>query len=108
MLRPGSFGSTTETFILGPFVVPRIWVGLWQLSSNAWGSAPAARIRQGMSRHAELGYNAFGTSASSSLSARANRYSCQTWCGIPTIHFFAFSYTDPFAFCLHGFLKGKF
>ena len=49
-----------ETFILGPFVVPRIWVGLWQLSSNAWGCAPAARIRQGMSQHAELGYNAFG------------------------------------------------
>ncbi|KAG9308214.1 hypothetical protein JVU11DRAFT_12227 [Chiua virens] len=52
--------SSGETFVLGPFVVPRIWVGLWQLSSNAWGSAPAARIRKGMARHADLGYNAFG------------------------------------------------
>ncbi|KAI6030084.1 NADP-dependent oxidoreductase domain-containing protein [Pisolithus marmoratus] len=51
--------SSLETFQLGPFIVPRIWVGLWQLSSNAWGSAPAAKIRQGMARHVELGYNAF-------------------------------------------------
>ncbi|KAL4062828.1 NADP-dependent oxidoreductase domain-containing protein [Scleroderma yunnanense] len=48
-----------ETFELGPFTVPKIWVGLWQLSSNAWGSAPTAKIRRGMARHAELGYNAF-------------------------------------------------
>lgn len=48
-----------ETFELGPFTVPRIWVGLWQLSSNAWGSAPTAKIRRGMARHVELGYNAF-------------------------------------------------
>jgi hypothetical protein len=49
-----------ETFELGPFVVPRIWTGLWQLSSNAWGSASASKIRLGMSRHVELGYTAFG------------------------------------------------
>jgi len=56
-----SFPRTTdrETFDLGPFVVPRIWTGLWQLSSNAWGSASAAKIRLGMSRHVELGYSAF-------------------------------------------------
>lgn len=48
-----------ETFELGPFIASRIWVGLWQLSSNAWGSAPAPKIRQGMARHVELGYNAF-------------------------------------------------
>jgi len=54
-----SLRSSRETIVLGPFVVPRVWVGLWQLSSNAWGSAPASRIRQGMLRHAELGYNAF-------------------------------------------------
>ncbi|KAH0834306.1 NADP-dependent oxidoreductase domain-containing protein [Lanmaoa asiatica] len=59
MSRSSSSVSSRETCVLGPFVVPRIWVGLWQLSSNAWGSAPAARIRQGMARHAELGYNAF-------------------------------------------------
>ncbi|KAI6118226.1 NADP-dependent oxidoreductase domain-containing protein [Pisolithus sp. B1] len=48
-----------ETFELGQFTASRIWVGLWQLSSIAWGSAPVAKIRQGMARHVELGYNAF-------------------------------------------------
>ncbi|GLB45673.1 putative aldo keto reductase [Lyophyllum shimeji] len=54
--------STTdrvETFRLGPFVVPRIWTGLWQLSSNAWGSASVSKIRRGMARHVESGYTAF-------------------------------------------------
>ncbi|EDR02627.1 uncharacterized protein LACBIDRAFT_308315 [Laccaria bicolor S238N-H82] len=49
-----------ESFRLGPFVVPRVWTGLWQLSSNAWGSAPVAKVRQGMARHVRLGYTAFG------------------------------------------------
>ncbi|KAG6378000.1 hypothetical protein JVT61DRAFT_14798 [Boletus reticuloceps] len=62
MSRSKSSVSLRETFALGPSIVPRVWVGLWQLSSNAWGSAPAARIRQGMARHVELGYNAFGAS----------------------------------------------
>ena len=53
--------TQVETFRIGPFVAPRIWTGLWQLSSNAWGSASVTKIRQGMARHAELGYTAFGT-----------------------------------------------
>ncbi|TFK96464.1 NADP-dependent oxidoreductase domain-containing protein [Pterulicium gracile] len=48
-----------ETFKMGPFVVPRIWTGLWQLSGNAWGSAPVPKIRQGMAKHVEAGYTAF-------------------------------------------------
>ncbi|PPQ97320.1 hypothetical protein CVT26_006638 [Gymnopilus dilepis] len=48
-----------ETFQLGPFVTPRIWTGLWQLSSNAWGSASVSKVRRGMLRHAEMGYTAF-------------------------------------------------
>ncbi|KAL6308238.1 hypothetical protein BKA93DRAFT_605958 [Sparassis latifolia] len=48
------------TFRLGPFVVPRIWTGLWQLSSNAWGSAPTPKVRRQMALYAELGYTAFG------------------------------------------------
>ncbi|EPQ55540.1 Aldo/keto reductase [Gloeophyllum trabeum ATCC 11539] len=48
-----------ETFQLGPLIAPRIWTGLWQLSSNAWGTAPASKIRREMARHAELGYVAF-------------------------------------------------
>ncbi|EGN92064.1 hypothetical protein SERLA73DRAFT_191639 [Serpula lacrymans var. lacrymans S7.3] len=55
----GPPSSVKETFALGPFLAPRIWTGLWQLSSNAWGSAPAARIRQGMLRHLTSGYTAF-------------------------------------------------
>ncbi|KAJ3488951.1 hypothetical protein NLI96_g2502 [Meripilus lineatus] len=48
-----------ENFQLGAHVVPRIWNGLWQLSGNAWGSAPSAKIRQQMATHAERGYTAF-------------------------------------------------
>jgi hypothetical protein len=48
------------TFPLGPFTPPRLWVGLWQLSSTAWGSAPASRIREAMARHVDQGYTAFG------------------------------------------------
>ncbi|TFK50657.1 Aldo/keto reductase [Heliocybe sulcata] len=48
-----------ETFELGPFTVPRLWTGLWQLSSNAWGTAPAPKIRREMARHVDLGYIAF-------------------------------------------------
>jgi hypothetical protein len=39
--------TNIELFRLGPFTVPRIWLGLWQLSSNAWGTASTAKIRQG-------------------------------------------------------------
>ena len=49
-----------ETFRLGQFTVPRLWNGLWQLSSNAWGSAPSAKIRRHMAHYAEKGYIAFG------------------------------------------------
>ncbi|KAF5329644.1 hypothetical protein D9619_009512 [Psilocybe cf. subviscida] len=48
-----------ETFRIGPFVAPRLWTGLWQLSSNAWGSASVGKIRQAMARHVEQGYTAF-------------------------------------------------
>lgn len=50
----------SETFHLGPFTTPRIWIGLWQLSSNAWGSASVSKVRSGMGRHVEMGYTAFG------------------------------------------------
>ncbi|KAI5117816.1 hypothetical protein M0805_004946 [Coniferiporia weirii] len=48
-----------DTFELGPFTVPRLFVGLWQLSSNAWGTAPVSRIRAEMKRHVDEGYTAF-------------------------------------------------
>ena len=49
-----------ESFLLGDRPVPRVWVGLWQLSSPAWGTAPAAKIRREMARHVDRGYTAFG------------------------------------------------
>ncbi|KAI0685209.1 Aldo/keto reductase [Cytidiella melzeri] len=48
-----------ETFKLGPYVVPRLWNGLWQLSSNAWGSAPSSKIRRHMAQYVSQGYIAF-------------------------------------------------
>ncbi|KAJ7202593.1 aldo/keto reductase [Mycena pura] len=54
-----------ETFKLGEFTVPRLWVGLWQLSSNAWGTTSVAKIRQAMGRHVDAGYTAFGPSGNS-------------------------------------------
>ncbi|KAJ6600165.1 NADP-dependent oxidoreductase domain-containing protein [Mycena sp. CBHHK59/15] len=51
---------THETFDLGPFKsVTRVWCGLWQLSSNAWGSAPVPRIRKCMGEHVDRGFTAF-------------------------------------------------
>lgn len=50
-----------ETFRLGQFTVPRLFHGFWQLSSNAWGSAPSPKIRRHMAQYAEQGYIAFGT-----------------------------------------------
>ncbi|KAG8759421.1 hypothetical protein FRC14_005995 [Serendipita sp. 396] len=43
----------------GSIKVPRIWTGLWQLSSPAWGTAPAARIRREMRKHVDKGFTAF-------------------------------------------------
>ncbi|KZV69427.1 Aldo/keto reductase [Peniophora sp. CONT] len=58
---PREFDHTPrlETFQLGSSTVPRLWVGLWQLSSTAWGSASASKVRNAMIHHIEQGYNAF-------------------------------------------------
>ncbi|CAE6482190.1 unnamed protein product [Rhizoctonia solani] len=48
-----------ETTTLGPFTVPRLWTGLWQLSSPAWGTAPSGKIKREMARHVSEGYTAF-------------------------------------------------
>ncbi|KAJ8590691.1 kinase-like protein [Rhizopogon salebrosus TDB-379] len=55
----GTRSHPKEAFLLGPFTVPRVWVGLWQLSSNARGSTSAAKVRQAMHSHAKLGYHSF-------------------------------------------------
>lgn len=48
-----------ETFILGEIKLPRIFCGLWQLSSPAWGSAPATKIMTGFARYVQRGLGAF-------------------------------------------------
>ena len=49
-------------FTLAPATrVPRIWTGLWQISSSAWGSAPAQRVRDAMASYVAKGYTAFGS-----------------------------------------------
>lgn len=45
---------------MGPFTVPRIWNGLWQLSSNAWGTTSSSEIRAAMERYSRVGYVAYG------------------------------------------------
>ncbi|KAI0665515.1 Aldo/keto reductase [Trametes maxima] len=52
--------QTDTHFTLGPATtLPRIWTGLWQLSSNAWGSATAQRVRDAMAAYVDRGYTAF-------------------------------------------------
>ncbi|KAF7790384.1 hypothetical protein EIP86_001339 [Pleurotus ostreatoroseus] len=67
-----------ETFKLGPFIVPRIFNGLWQLSSNAWGSASSYKIRQQMAEYSAQGFIAFGEYVlySANPSADSDRTHC--------------------------------
>ncbi|KAF5603929.1 uncharacterized protein FSUBG_7027 [Fusarium subglutinans] len=48
-----------ETFELGDRRLPRIFSGLWQMSSPAWGSAQMSEIIEGFSTHVRNGFTAF-------------------------------------------------
>ncbi|KAG9496422.1 hypothetical protein J7337_013010 [Fusarium musae] len=48
-----------ETFQLGDRTLPRIFSGLWQMSSPAWGSAQMSEIIKGFSTHVQTGFTAF-------------------------------------------------
>ncbi|KAF5579103.1 hypothetical protein FPCIR_11243 [Fusarium pseudocircinatum] len=48
-----------ETFQLGDRTLPRIFSGLWQMSSPAWGSAQMSEIIEGFSTHVQNGFTAF-------------------------------------------------
>ncbi|KAF5011332.1 hypothetical protein FDECE_2550 [Fusarium decemcellulare] len=48
-----------ETFQLGNRTLPRIFSGLWQMSSPAWGSAPTSKIVEQFSTHVQSGFTAF-------------------------------------------------
>lgn len=51
--------AISETFEMADVRLPRVFSGLWQLSSPAWGSAPRSKIMQQFSKHVESGLTAF-------------------------------------------------
>lgn len=51
--------SAQETFSLGGQTLPRIFSGLWQMSSPSWGSASIAQIMQQFTKHVQGGFTAF-------------------------------------------------
>ncbi len=55
-----SIPPPTEFSRLGQVRVPRIWTGLWQLSSSAWGSADITDIKKDMRTLVDNGYCYFG------------------------------------------------
>ncbi|KAK7452306.1 aldo/keto reductase [Colletotrichum acutatum] len=48
-----------ETFEMNGFRLPRLFTGLWQMSSPSWGSAPTSKIIAQFSKHMEAGLTAF-------------------------------------------------
>ena len=60
---PGETGeaplSSPETFTLNSRNLPRIFSGLWQLSSPAWGSASTSKILSQFVKHVQGGLTAF-------------------------------------------------
>lgn len=51
--------TINETFTLDGINLPRIFTGLWQLSSPAWGSAPREKMIEHFSSHVQRGFTAF-------------------------------------------------
>jgi hypothetical protein len=51
-----------ESFQLGTAVVPRIFMGLWQFSSPAWGTASRLKIDKHFRQHVDAGLIAYGMS----------------------------------------------
>lgn len=51
--------QSRETFQLNGRKVPRIFSGLWQMSSPAWGAASSSKIVEQFSKHVQQGFTAF-------------------------------------------------
>lgn len=49
----------SETVQLGSLEVPRMFSGLWQFSSPAWGTASRAQINADFRRHVDAGFTAY-------------------------------------------------
>ncbi|GKT79529.1 aldo/keto reductase [Colletotrichum tofieldiae] len=62
-LTPGSSEAgpmeAKETFEMNGRRLPRVFSGLWQMSSPSWGSAPTSKIIAQFSKHLEAGMSAF-------------------------------------------------
>ncbi|KXJ96217.1 NADP-dependent oxidoreductase domain-containing protein [Microdochium bolleyi] len=59
LLQNSDRKQAKETFVLNGRTLPRIFSGLWQLSSPAWGSAPTSKIIAQFSSHVASGFTAF-------------------------------------------------
>ncbi|TGO82981.1 hypothetical protein BPOR_0723g00020 [Botrytis porri] len=51
--------SALESFQLGPAEVPRMFMGLWQFSSPAWGTASRTKIDRHFRKHVDSGLIAY-------------------------------------------------
>ncbi|KAL4951258.1 NADP-dependent oxidoreductase domain-containing protein [Aspergillus filifer] len=52
-------GAIAETFTLNGVTLPRLFTGLWQLSSPAWGSASRTKMMEQFSSYVSRGFTAF-------------------------------------------------
>ena len=52
--------SNLETIVVGNAVVPRMFMGLWQFSSPAWGIASRSNIDIHFRKHVDAGFIAYG------------------------------------------------
>ncbi|KAH8592349.1 aldo/keto reductase-like protein [Bisporella sp. PMI_857] len=51
-----------EYFQLGSLSVPRMFMGLWQFSSPAWGTASTSKINKDFRKHVDAGFTAYDMS----------------------------------------------
>ncbi|KAL4805781.1 NADP-dependent oxidoreductase domain-containing protein [Aspergillus unguis] len=58
-LTEPSITLITESWTLNSAVLPRLFTGLWQLSSPAWGAASRAKMMQQFSSYVSRGFTAF-------------------------------------------------
>lgn len=52
--------DSIERFLLGNSLVPRMFMGLWQFSSPAWGTASNLKINKDFRKHVDGGFTAYG------------------------------------------------
>lgn len=52
--------STLEKTQLGRNIVPRVFMGLWQFSSPAWGTASHSRVTADFRKHVDAGFVSYG------------------------------------------------